>query len=95
MHGVSINKCQQTKPMDKFKNKYRIPSARLQSWDYGSRGLYFITICTKDRNHYFGEIENDEMVLNELGLIVNSEWEKTTEIRPDMNLELGEFITNA
>lgn len=79
--------------MDKFKNKYRIPSARLQNWDYGSPGLYFITICTKDRNHYFGEIENDEMVLNELGLIVNSEWEKTPEIRPDMNLELGEYIT--
>ena len=33
------------------------------------------------------------MVLNELGLIVNSEWEKTPEIRPDMNLKLGEFIT--
>ncbi len=79
--------------MDKFKNKYRIPSARLQNWDYGSPGLYFITICTKDRNHYFGEIENDEMILNKLGLIVNSEWEKTPAIRPDMNLESGEFIT--
>jgi len=79
--------------MDKFKNKYRIPSGRLQNWNYGSPGLYFITICTKDRNHYFGEIENDVMVLNELGLIVNSEWAKTPEIRPDMNLELGEYIT--
>jgi len=79
--------------MDKFKNKYRIPSARLQNWDYGSPGLYFITICTKDRKHYFGEIENDEMILNQLGLIVNSEWEKTPAIRPDMNLELEEFMT--
>jgi hypothetical protein len=33
------------------------------------------------------------MILNELGLIVNSEWEKTPAIRPDMNLESGEFIT--
>ncbi len=36
------------------------------------------------------------MVLNELGLIVNSEWINTPAIRPDMNymnLELGEFIT--
>ncbi|MEO8414246.1 MAG: hypothetical protein ABI472_11335 [Ginsengibacter sp.] len=79
--------------MDTFKNKYRIQSARLQNWDYGSPGLYFITICTKNRKHYFGEIKNGEMVLNELGLIVNIEWEKTPEIRPDMNLELGEFIT--
>ncbi len=79
--------------MDKFKNTYRIPSARLQSWDYGLPGLYFITICTKNREHYFGKIENGEMFLNELGLIVNNEWIKTPLIRPDMNLELGEFMT--
>ncbi|MBL0051771.1 MAG: transposase [Bacteroidetes bacterium] len=42
--------------MDKFKNKYRIPSARLQTWDYASDGFYFITICTKNRKHFFGEI---------------------------------------
>ncbi|PIZ05861.1 MAG: transposase, partial [Flavobacteriales bacterium CG_4_10_14_0_8_um_filter_32_5] len=35
--------------MDKFKNKYRIPSARLKNWDYGSNGAYFITICTQHR----------------------------------------------
>ena len=41
---------------DKFKNKYRIPSARLQSWDYGSNGAYFITLCAKNRIPYFGTI---------------------------------------
>lgn len=41
---------------DKFQNKYRIPSNRLKGFDYGSHGLYFVTICTKDRIHYFGEI---------------------------------------
>lgn len=40
-----------------FKNKYRIDSSRLKNWDYGSQGLYFVTICTKDRGNYFGEIE--------------------------------------
>lgn len=44
--------------MDKFKNKYRIPSARLQSWDYGWNGAYFITICTQNRKNYFGEMAN-------------------------------------
>ncbi len=42
--------------MDKYKSAYRIPSARLVNWDYGSHGLYFITICTKEKEHYFGEI---------------------------------------
>jgi putative transposase len=41
---------------DKFQNKYRILSARLQGYDYGQNGAYFITICTKNRVHYFGEI---------------------------------------
>ncbi len=78
--------------MDKFQNKYRVPSSRLQNWNYGSPGFYFITICTKNREHYFGEIINDEMHLNALGSVVNSEWIKTPGIRPDMNLELGEFV---
>ena len=78
--------------MDKFQNKYRIPSSRLQNWNYGSPGLYFITVCTKNREHYFGEISNGEMILNELGFFVQSEWIKSPEIRPDMNLELGEFV---
>ena len=41
---------------NKYRNKYRIPSARLAGWDYGSNGMYYVTICTKDRNRYFGEI---------------------------------------
>ncbi len=42
--------------MDKFKEKYRIASSRLPHWDYGSNGLYFITICTQNRHPYFGNI---------------------------------------
>lgn len=44
--------------MDKFNNKYRIATTRLQGYDYGAHGGYFVTICTKNRLHYFGEIEN-------------------------------------
>jgi putative transposase len=78
--------------LDKFQNKYRIASTRLQNWNYASPGLYFITICTKNRKRYFGEITNDTMTLNDLGLFVQSEWIKSPELRPDMNLELGEFV---
>ncbi len=77
---------------DKFKNKYRIESARLQNWDYGSKAKYFITICTKNRECFFGNIRNGEMFLNDVGKIVESEWEKTFELRPDMNLFKGEYI---
>lgn len=41
---------------EKFQNKYRVPSARAVWWDYSQPGAYFVTICTHDRSHSFGEI---------------------------------------
>ncbi len=76
----------------KFKNKYRIASTRLQNWDYGWAGAYFITVCTKNRKNYFGDIKNGIMQLSNIGVIVRNEWEKTFAIRPDMNLQMGEFV---
>jgi REP element-mobilizing transposase RayT len=78
--------------MDRFQNKYRIPSSRLQTWDYSSNGAYFITICTLNREPFFGDIANGEMRLNEIGKIAEQQWIKTPELRPDMNLELDIFV---
>lgn len=39
-----------------FQGKYRIDSARLTDYDYGSNGAYFITICTENKAHFFGDI---------------------------------------
>lgn len=78
--------------MAKFNNKYRIESIRLKNWDYSNRGVYYITICTANRECFFGTVTNDEMIYSEIGQIVEKEWIKTLEIRPDMNLELGEFV---
>jgi REP element-mobilizing transposase RayT len=84
--------------MEKYQGKYRISSARLRNWDYASRGMYFVTLCTKIREHYFGQViksvtneEHFEMQLSEIGKIVESEWVRTPEVRKDMNLELGEY----
>lgn len=43
---------------------------RLFGFDYSSLGAYFITINTKDRTHYFGEIENEQMNLSQLGVYI-------------------------
>lgn len=75
---------------DKYQNKYRIPSARLQNWDYASEGAYFITICTKDKLHRFGRIENGIMILSKTGIIANLMWYEIK--NHNKNLELGEFI---
>jgi REP element-mobilizing transposase RayT len=76
--------------MDKFKNKYRIPSARLQNWDYSSKGAYFITICTHNRAHLFGEIIGNEMHLNETGQLAEKFWMEIPAHFPFV--ELGNFV---
>jgi putative transposase len=76
--------------MKKFQNKYRIPSARLENWDYGANGAYFITICTDKMQHYFGEVFEREMQLNELGKIAHDLWQEITNQFP--YIELGNFV---
>ena len=78
--------------MTKFKNKYRIEPARLKNWDYAESAAYFVTICTANRTPFFGMVQNNALIHSEIGKIVASEWVKSPAIRPDMNLELGEFV---
>jgi len=78
--------------MGLFHNKYRIESTRLKKWDYGWNAAYFITICTKNRESFFGSIRNGRMFLSKIGQIVKKEWTKTFEMRPDMNLTMDEFV---
>jgi len=61
-------------PDKKFRGKYRIDSARLKNWDYGQPGAYFVTIVTKNREHFFGEIVDGEMVLSDIGQIAQQYW---------------------
>ncbi len=76
----------------KYQNKYRGQSTRKQSWDYSSEGSYFITICTKNKQHFFGKIRDGKMMLSEIGKVVESEWIKSIAMRPEMEIELGEFV---
>jgi len=76
--------------MDKFKNIYRIQSIRLKDWNYSWVGYYFITICTKNSEHYFGVVENDNMIVNEIGEIAKK---YLTEIPNHFkNVQIIEFI---
>lgn len=75
---------------DKFKNTYRIPPARAQWWDYGRNAAYFITVCTAYREHFFGNIVDNQMQLSPVGVIANSFW---YEIKKHAKfVDLGEFV---
>ena len=65
-------------------------SIRLQGYDYSKSGAYFLTICTFQRQHLFGEINNGEIQLNVTGQIVSAIWQKIPQHFP--NVELDQFI---
>jgi len=54
--------------------------------------MYFITIVTKDRNPYFGSIEQGSMKTSKIGKIARYEWFNTSKLRPDMNISLYDFV---
>lgn len=60
--------------MEKYQDKYRIPSARWAAWDYASNAAYFITICTARREHYFGAVTNGTMTLTPVGQAAMDCW---------------------
>jgi len=75
---------------EKFKNKYKIESVRLKDYDYSQNGIYFLTICTKNREEYFGSIVNKEMILNEMGKIAENFWKEIP--NHFSNMRLDEFV---
>jgi putative transposase len=74
---------------EKFRNKYRVPSARLKNWDYGTNGAYFITICTKEMKYFFGKVVDKEMDLNAVGALAEKYWIEIEKQFP--YVELGNF----
>jgi REP element-mobilizing transposase RayT len=75
---------------DKYKGKYRISSARLASWDYGSNAAYFITICTHGRAHVFGKVVDGAVNLTPLGQAAWDCWYAIPEHFPFVLLD--EFV---
>ncbi len=82
------------KMSEKFKNKYRIDSSRLRGYDYSQSGTYFVTICTKEREEFFGKIEKGEMVLSEMGEIANKFWQEIPKHFPFVNLDIYQIMPN-
>jgi len=63
---------------------------RLRNFDYASDGWYFVTICTHEREFYFGKIENKIMYLSDIGMQAESLWNEIPQHFP--MAELGEFV---
>ena len=82
-----------TMDCDKFKNKYRIDSARAKWHDYDD-GFYFITICTKNRECFLGTIQNNEMILSETGKYAEECIRMMETIHNDVTVPLFQIMPN-
>ena len=69
-----------------MKEYTRKNSLRLPGYNYSRPGYYFITICTKNGEAFFGEIRDDQMVLSDLGGIAIAELKKTA-VMTDIELD--------
>lgn len=72
------------------KMMYHRKSPRAKRYDYSGSGMYFVTICCKDMEHCFGEIEKGVMRLNELGNICDQEIERMGWLR--QRIEIHEYV---
>jgi len=76
--------------MEKYLGKYRIPSNRHQDYDYSAPGAYFVTICTKNKEHYFGRIADGRMEMARIGIVAFDFWCDIPNHFPFVSLE--EFV---
>jgi hypothetical protein len=63
-------------PTSKFDpQQHHRRSIRLLEYDYAQPGAYFVTIVSWHRECLFGDVEDGQMVLNEIGKIVRVKWQ--------------------
>ncbi|MTJ08983.1 MULTISPECIES: transposase [unclassified Anabaena] len=70
--------------------KHHRRSIRLTDYNYAQAGAYFVTICTYQKQCWFGDVKQGEIQLNQIGQIVVQEWLKSSEIRQE--IELDEWV---
>ena len=62
-------------------------SVRLRGHNYTGLAAYFVTICACRKKCLFGEVVEQEMKLSNLGSLVQTEWKKTPQVRPCIQLD--------
>ena len=81
------------------KNKDRFSSSekekyKIKNYDYGSNGLYFVTVCTKDKNPILSKIVGDDalivpkkIILKPYGEIVEKHINRINDVYDNITVE--------
>ncbi|MEP0761580.1 MAG: transposase [Chloroflexota bacterium] len=76
--------------MEYDSDRHHRRSLRLRGHDYAEAGAYFVTVCTGGRVCLLSTIVGGEVELSAVGQIVEEEWLRTPDIRPQVRLD--EFV---
>ena len=68
-------------------------SPRADFHDY-SGGDYFVTICTRDKRHFFGEIYGEEMKLTPIGVYCRQQIETLSNHYPHVEIPMYVVMSN-
>ncbi len=66
----------------------------LKGYDYSQNGAYFITICTQNRECLFGEIVSDQMILNDVGRMIETVWTDLPQYYAGIDLDVFQIMPN-
>ncbi len=67
---------------------------RLKEYDYRRAGVYFVTICTKDRVCWFGDVVDGKIRSNPSGDIVSAGWHDLPNHYPRAQLDAFVIMPN-
>lgn len=67
---------------------------RLQNYDHSELGVYFITICTQDKEYLFGKIIENKFYPNKFGLIVQKYLEDISNHNHEIELDESIIMPN-
>lgn len=66
-------------------------SIRIKDYDYSQNGMYFITICTKDKRKIFGNIKDEKMLLSCNGIIAQKMLTKIEQLHKNL-ISIVEYV---
>ena len=69
-------------------------SIRLKNYDYSKSGLYFVTVCTQNRECLFGDVIDEKMILNEFGKIIDNVFKLLLNRHEQIKLDVYQIMPN-
>jgi REP element-mobilizing transposase RayT len=76
------------------KTRHHRRSIRWHRWNYAGQGTYFITTCSRNREHLFGRIEDGSMILSQIGQMIENTWLNLPSRFPSVDLDEFQVMPN-